>query len=205
MSCGWVRQYATFPEKISTRKIRTANTGHLLILYRYYKMDTGATLTNLYLLHSGELYSFARQRAGSEDAADIVQDTYLRVLRYADQSSLENPRAYLYRVAANVATDRGIARNKCNEKIEPEVNPDSLDSAAPCPEATLDARQRLQQCLAALDELPAAYRHVFLLHRIDGLPQGEIADALGIPKRTVERYIAKTLEHCLERLGRGNV
>ncbi len=168
-------------------------------------MNTGVTLTNLYLLHSGELNAFARQRVGGEEAADVVQDTYLRVLQYAGQSALENPRAYLYRVAANVATDRGVAQKKSNERFEHEVDPDSLDSAAPGPEATLDSRQRLQHCLAALDELPAVYRHVFLLHRIDGLTQGEIADALGIPKRTVERYIAKTLEYCIGRTGQENI
>lgn len=171
----------------------------------FNKMDDSAALTNLYLLHSGELRAFARQRVGKDEAADVVQDTYLRVLQYADQSALENPRAYLYRVAANVATDRGVTQKKCNERLEPEVELDSLDSAMPGPEATIDSRQRLQRCLVALDDLPAVYRHVFLLHRIDGLTQGEITDALGIPKRTVERYIAKTLEHCLERLGQGNV
>lgn len=171
----------------------------------FNKMKTDATLTNLYLQHSGELHTFARQRVGGQEAADVVHDTYLRVLQYADQSALENPRAYLYRVAANVATDRGIAQKKYNERLEHEVDLDSLDSATPSPEATIDAHQHLQRCLTALDELPVIYRHVFLLHRIDGLTQGEIADALGIPKRTVERYIAKTLEHCLERLGQGNM
>jgi len=90
---------------------------------------------------------------------------------------LKNPRAYLYRVAANVATDCGVAQ-KNHERFEPEVDPDAFDSEAPGPEATLDSRQRLLQCLAALDELPAVCRHVFLLHRIDGLTQSEISDTL---------------------------
>lgn len=167
-------------------------------------MNTGAKLTNLYLLHSGELHAFVRQRVGGDEAADIVQDTYLRVLQYADQSALENPRAYLYRVAANVATDRGVALKARNDRIEHEVDLDSLVSATPGPEVTLDACQRMRRCLTALDELPAVYRHVFLLHRIDGLTQDEIADTLGIPKRTVERYIAKALEHCLKRLAQEN-
>lgn len=167
-------------------------------------MSSSVALINLYLQHASELRAFARQRVGGEDAADVVQDTYLRVLQYADQSALENPRAYLYRVAANVAADRGVAQKQCSERLEFEIDLDSLDSATPSPEATIDSRQRLQHCLAALDELPAVYRHVFLLHRIDGLTQGEIADTLGIPKRTVERYIAKALEHCLERLAQEN-
>lgn len=159
----------------------------------------------LYENHARELGNFARQRVGGDEAADVVHDTYLRVLQYANQDVLENPRAYLYRVATNVATDRGVALKAHNDRIEHEVDMDSLDSSIPAPEAAIDARQRLQRCLAALDELPAIYRHVFLLHRIDGITQGEIASALDIPKRTVERYIANALEHCLKRLAQENV
>jgi RNA polymerase sigma-70 factor (ECF subfamily) len=166
--------------------------------------DDKNNLRVLYENHARELSAFVRQRIGAEEAADVVHETYLRVLQYADQSVLENPRAYLYRVAANVATDCGVALKTGNERFEPGVDLDSLDSAAPGPEAAIDARRHLQRCLAALDELPAVYRHVFLLHRIDGLTQGEIAGALDIPKRTVERYIAKALEHCLKRLGHEN-
>ena len=156
----------------------------------------------LYERHARELHAFARQRVGAEEAADVVQDTYLRVLQYADQGTLKNPRAYLYRIAANACIDRGSAIKARAERIESEIDPDSLHAPNPGPEAIADSRSRLRLCLAALEELPPVYRHVFLLHRIDGLSQGEVADALNIPKRTVERYIAKTLAHCLARLDR---
>lgn len=155
----------------------------------------------LYESYARELGAFVRQRVGGEETADVVHDTYLRVLQYADQGALENPRAYLYRVAANVASDRGAALTAHHGRIEEALDLDSLNSPAPGPDAVVAARERLQRCIEALDDLPAVYRHVFLLHRVDGLPQGEIARTLDIPKRTVERYIAKALEHCLTRLG----
>lgn len=155
----------------------------------------------LYAEHSRELGSFARRRVGAEDAADVVQDTYLRVLQYADQCELENPRAYLYRVAANVSSDRGVALQKAHERIDTEAEPDMQQSGFPGLDAQLDARRKLQRCVSALENLPSIYRHVFLLHRIDGMTQAEISAALDIPRRTVERYIAKALEHCLKRAG----
>lgn len=158
----------------------------------------------LYKSYARELWAFAQRRVGRDEAADVVHDTYLRVLQYGNKVELENPRAYLYRVAANVATDRGVALKAGNDRTEPEFDLDTLDSPAPGTEAIIGARRCLQSCLAALDELPAVYRHVFLLNRIDGLTQSEIADALDIPKRTVERYIAKALEHCLKRLAPEN-
>lgn len=161
-----------------------------------------STLLALYKSYSKELHSFARRRVGDDEAADVVQDTYLRALRYVDHATLENPRAYLYRVAANAATDRGLATKARTERIEAQVDPDDLHTPRPGPEAVAESRQQLLQCVAALDELPAVCRHAFLLHRIDGLSQGEVAKALNIPKRTVERYIANALAHCLARLGR---
>lgn len=154
----------------------------------------------LYENHASELNAFARQRVGHDDSRDVVHDAYLRLMNYADDAVIENPRAYLYRVTANVANDHGARTKARNDWTEPDVDPDSLYSVAPGPEAAASTRNALQRCLAALEELPEIYRHVFLLHRVDGLSQGEVAAAIGIPKRTVERYIAKALAHCLERV-----
>lgn len=165
-------------------------------------MPTSAkrNLLTLYENHAAELVAFARKRVGEDDSRDVVHDAYLRFINYADEAPLENPRAYLYRITANVANDHGSKTEKRAEWSECDVEPDSLHSPSPGPEATFTARSTLQLCLAALAELPEIYRHVFLLHRVDGMAQGDVATALGIPKRTVERYIAKALAHCLERV-----
>jgi RNA polymerase sigma factor (sigma-70 family) len=154
----------------------------------------------LYVSHASELDAFARQRVGANDSRDVVHDAYLRLINYAGETTLENPRAYLYRVTANAAYDHGARTRAHAEWTDPDVDPDTLHATSPGPEAAANARNTLQLCLAALAELPEIYRHVFLLHRVDGMAQGDVAAALGIPKRTVERYIAKALAHCLERV-----
>lgn len=154
----------------------------------------------LYENHAAELDAFARRRVGQDESRDVVHDAYLRLMNYADEATLENPRAYLYRVTANVANDHNSRTKARAEWTESDVEPDTLHSLTLGPEATVAARNTLQLCLAALTELPEIYRHAFLLHRVDGMAQGDVATALGIPKRTVERYIAKALAHCLERV-----
>lgn len=154
----------------------------------------------LYETCSKELESFARQRVGRETARDVVHDAYLRLVAYANPDTLDNPRAYLYRVTGNVANDHGAKIARRGEWIEPGADPDLAECPNPGPERQAEIRDTLNRCLVALDELPEIYRHVFLLHRVDGMTQGDIAVALDIPKRTVERYIAKTLAHCLKRL-----
>lgn len=154
----------------------------------------------LYENHASELDSFARQRVGQDESRDVVHDAYLRLMNYADEATLENPRAYLYRVTANAANDHGSRTKARLEWTDADVDLDALHSPNPGPDASAAASNTLQSCLAALAELPEIYRHVFLLHRVDGMAQGDVAKALGIPKRTVERYIAKALAHCLERV-----
>lgn len=154
----------------------------------------------LYDTHAGELEAFARQRVGRDEARDVVHDAYLRLAAYTDPTTLENPRAYLYRVTGNVANDYGAKALRHGEWTEPDADPDMAECPNPGPERQAELRDTLNRCLAALDELPEIYRHVFLLHRVDGMAQGDIAVALAIPKRTVERYVAKALAHCLKRL-----
>lgn len=154
----------------------------------------------LYETHARELETFARQRVGRDEARDVVHDAYLRLVAYADPTTLDNPRAYLYRVIGNVANDHVAKVLRQGEWTEPDADPDLSECPRPGPERRAELRDTLNRCLAALDELPENYRHVFLLHRVDGMPQGEVAAALDIPKRTVERYIAKALAHCLKRL-----
>ena len=64
-----------------------------------------AVLTGLYLAHAHELHGFARRRVGRQEAEDVVQDTYLHLLQRGAAATLEHPRAYLFRIAANLAVD----------------------------------------------------------------------------------------------------
>ncbi len=158
------------------------------------------TLQTWYARFARELDRYAQRRLGRDDAGDAVHDAYVRVWQYAGSAAPDNPRAYLYRVVGNVAFDRANALKAAAERIDSDCDLDTLIASAPSPEAALEARERLQRCVEALDELPEIYRHAFFLHRVDGMTQADVARALGIPQRSVERYIAKALDHCLTRM-----
>ncbi|ATG92301.1 RNA polymerase sigma factor [Methylomonas koyamae] len=150
----------------------------------------------LFLSYQRELLGFAGQRL--DDAAeDVVQEAYLRLLEHEEPDSILNPRAYLYRVTANAAVDLGRKR-QIRELYAAQVEDfDAVCSPTPSPETESANSQLLQQCLQVLERLPEIQRHVFLLHRIEGYSHREIAETLKLPRRTVERYCAKALEHCL--------
>ena len=154
-------------------------------------------LDNLFRRHSMELVAFANQRGCDLESEDLVQEAYLRLLQHPNLESINNPRAYLYKITANLGSDHHRRKTILGRHIETaEVEPDSVTSPLPGPEALTEGELLLRKCLAALETLPEVYRHVFLLHRIDGLSHKEIAEALQLPRRTVERYCAKALAHC---------
>lgn len=174
------------------------NTLFRLSLYSNLVMPKHLLLDKLFRSHSMELTTFASSRVGQPEAEDLVQEAYIRLLHHPDCASIQNPRAYLYKIIANLGFDyhrREIVRSQ-NLEIE-EVELDSIVSPLPELEVVIDGQILLKKCLLALEALPEVYRHVFLLNRIDGLTHKEIAHALSLPQRTVERYCAKALAHCL--------
>jgi RNA polymerase sigma-70 factor (ECF subfamily) len=154
-------------------------------------------LNNLFHRHSKELLAFAGWRIGESEAEDLVQDAYLRLLQHPEPETIGNPRAYLYKVTANLGFDHHRKENVRSKYIETDdLDPDDLLSSLPGPDALMEGELLMRNCLTALKTLPDIYSHVFFLNRIDGLTHTEIADALELPRRTVERYCAKALAHC---------
>ncbi|MCX7068016.1 MAG: RNA polymerase sigma factor [Methylococcales bacterium] len=154
-------------------------------------------LDKLFRRHSMELVAFANSHIAHSEAEDLVQEAYLRLLQHPDCAAIYNPRAYLYKIIANLGFDYHHRASVHHQYLEPnDIEPDSLISPLPSLETLMDGQLLLNKCLLALETLPDVYRHVFLLNRVDGLSHKEIAEALAVPQRTVERYCAKALAHC---------
>jgi RNA polymerase sigma-70 factor (ECF subfamily) len=159
-----------------------------------------STLAHAAEAYYQELRRFVLQRTGSPALADdIVQETWIRAST-AGVVMPDNPRAYLYRMARNLAVDyerrrRAIERAKADEAV-----PEDIASADPPPDAAVAARQELKILLHAVQELPEKCRRVFILYRGEGLTMREIAMRLGISDKTVEKHIARAMIHCRRRL-----
>jgi RNA polymerase sigma factor (sigma-70 family) len=148
-----------------------------------------------------ELRSFLTRRLGcAETAADLVQDTYIRLAMRREQGIHSNPRALVFRIAANLATDHARHR-RVRERIDtgcPGLS--GLTSPAPQPDAMVLARQEHTLLKKAIAELPDKRRTVFLLRTAQELSYGQIAERLGISISAVEKHMSKAIVHCRTRM-----
>jgi RNA polymerase sigma factor (sigma-70 family) len=150
-----------------------------------------------------ELRSFLTRRLGCvETAADLVQDTYIRLATRQESETHSNPRALVFRIAANLATDHTRHR-----RARERVDAGCLDfpgpaSAVPQPDAMVLARQEHDLLKRAIAELPEKRRTVFLLRTSQELSYGQIADRLGISVSAVEKHMSKAVRHCRTRMER---
>ncbi|AWN34405.1 RNA polymerase sigma factor [Methylobacterium radiodurans] len=144
-----------------------------------------------------------RMLGNPTDAADAHQETYLRMLAALSRTQVEQPPAFLFQIAHNVAL-RMRNRQRFEGTLFKDLNDADLagivDGYA-LPERQVIARQELRRLAAAVDELPPRCREVFLLARIDGLANGQVASRLGISRNMVEKHLIKALLHCRRRFG----
>ncbi len=156
-------------------------------------------LDSFYREHRSWLESWLRRRLGNAwDAADLSQETFLRVLAYPHGeplTALREPRAYLVTVGKRL-----LLNHQRRRRLEQAY----LDALAHLPEAvTPSAEQRwiVLQTLQALDDLldglPHSVRRAFLWSQLEGLGYAQIAERLHVSQRTVKRYMAQAYEHCL--------
>ncbi|AEF24345.1 MULTISPECIES: sigma-70 family RNA polymerase sigma factor [Pseudomonas] len=157
-------------------------------------MPSGLALDRLYIEHHGWLQGWLQARLNNRaDAADLAQDTFLRLLQRRI-GELAEPRAYLRTVARGLVID--LWRRRDIERAWLETIAQLPEHQAPSPETGLLIIESLVAIDSLLDELPAAVREAFLLAQLDGMTCPAIAQRLGVSLSTVERYIAKALRHC---------
>ncbi|BCA56585.1 DNA-directed RNA polymerase sigma-70 factor [Nitrospira sp. KM1] len=151
--------------------------------------------------YAQELQRFLLRRIGCPDtAADLVQETFLRVAQLPLTPQPDNPRAFLFRIASNLAIDE-LRKNQVRKPYQaPLEDAEHVPSAAPTGEQAVFDKQRMELLQQALDQLPPRCRTVFILRRIEGYSYEEIASRLGLSERMVAKEINRALAHCQEVL-----
>lgn len=137
----------------------------------------------------GRLLGYLTHRMNVEaEAEDLAQEVFLRLLRLDDPAVVNHPRAFLFRIAANVVDDWRDRHYRLS--VQSPERFDMLESSAD-PGSDAVASERERAIVRALDRLPSAQRSAVVLKTRHGMTHKAIAEHLGVSERMVKRYIVK--------------
>ena len=145
-----------------------------------------------------------RYYSRAEDIDDLAQEAFLRAFDAELGREIQSPKAYLFRVARNIALrDLSKKSHQLTTYLEEAIDEGPLGREASTEEEVI-AQQKLQQCCRAVADLPEQCRRVFLLRKIHAYSHKDIAAQLSISPRTVEKHIAKGVERFTEYMEQQN-
>jgi RNA polymerase sigma factor (sigma-70 family) len=165
--------------------------------------ETRAELVaRLFREHNRALVSLLTLQLHSvQDAKEVAQESYVRLLQLDRPGAASLLRAYLFRIASNLAVDRLRARN-VRYRAAPAVEAELFEeiTVQDDPERRTLASEELTLVNQCLEELPQACQHAFYRHRVQGMSVVEIAAELGVTDRMVRHHLTRALMYCQLRL-----
>lgn len=161
--------------------------------------DIMPTILDTYLENEVALKRFLRRFIKSREGADdLAQEAFLRAFAAESGRTIVSPKAFLFKIAKNLALNE-LAKQS-TAATEPlgdfegqEVLEDSNQAAV---DDAVDGRERIRMLARAIAALPPQCAKVFILRKMQGLSQKEIAARLNISVRTVENHVALGLVRC---------
>ena len=153
------------------------------------------------LPHLDAAYNLARWLTRNDhDAQDVVQESYLRALKFFGGFRGGDGRAWLLKIVRHTCYD-WLRRNRRYEPLtEFDEEPRSVESAAPDPEALLLRAAESRSLRQALEELPVEFREVVILRELEELSYKEIADIANLPLGTVMSRLARARQRLQQAL-----
>jgi RNA polymerase sigma-70 factor (ECF subfamily) len=155
----------------------------------------------LYEHHSREVWALAYARWMDSDLAlDITQEAFLRLWKqWESDEDIQNPRAWLLRVARNLAEDYAKSAFRRNGTQPPELL-NGVRSSQPSPIESLERQEQFAQLRSVLDELAPADREILTLRYALDYDANTIADRLGVAVTAVHMRLSRARQRLAERL-----
>ena len=138
------------------------------------------------------------------DVEDVVQETYMRVFQAAKRRPIRSPQSFMLKTARNIALDKLAWADALNHVITPTGEDGSDAEGDPfetlreerTPEVVLDSEQEFIVFCRGIRELPRQCRRAFLLRKVYGLSQREVAARMGVTEGAIEKHIARAMLAC---------
>lgn len=160
-----------------------------------------AGFETLYERHSREVWALAYARWMNADTAqDIMQEAFLRLWKQMESGeSILNPRAWLLRVARNLAEDHAKSAFRRNGTHPPQTM-NGVPAHQPLPLERLEREETFAQLREAMEQMPKADREILTLRYALDYETGEIAELLSINATAVHMRLSRARQRLAERL-----
>lgn len=155
-------------------------------------------MAGLFRDHNDSLIRFLTNRLRSrQEAHEVAQEAYVRLLSLHEPGAVSYVRAFLFKTASNLATDR-LRREQVHSRAArlPSFH-EFADSLTP--ERRVAATQEIQLLVQLIAELPPKCRHAFVLNRFQGLDFPAVAREMRLSERMVRNYVMRALLYCRAR------
>lgn len=139
-----------------------------------------------------------------EESEEVVQEVYLKLFIVAKTEKPENPVAYVYRLARNLAISRLRNQSVVNRFVHQVSHQMETANINNDPQTSCTAEEDKTLLLEAINSLPPICRQVFVLRKLHGKSHQEISEDLAISIKTVENHIYKGMQYCHHYLTRSH-
>jgi len=140
-----------------------------------------------------------------EDVEDLIQEVYLRLLRFTDREKVRSPQAYVLRVAFNVLYEFKLHRGKLPITFDSDMASDAAETLAderPSAGDALEHSQQEERARKLMERLPPMQRAVLTMATRENFTHQEIAAKLGIAAATVRVHLFRAIEHLREEISK---
>lgn len=132
----------------------------------------------------------------SDDVEDIVQETFIKSYEAGLKQEIKFERTYMLRTARNLALNHVSSASHKNNQYLDELEHLPSDLTSNSLESQVESRERFLNFCRATDTLSVEVKRVFLLKKVYGLSQKDIAKHIRLSESTVEKHVAKGLLQC---------
>jgi RNA polymerase sigma-70 factor (ECF subfamily) len=165
-------------------------------------MAKGNKITDIFINYSANIRYYISRIVRPEDIEDIVQETFIKSYEADLKQEIQYARSYMLKTAKNLALNH-VQKwdNKYKDSLEDSCEP-PVQLITQNFENEFESKERFLLFCKATDQLQGSVKKAFILKKVYGLSQREIADYLNLSESTIEKHVAKGLLTCSEYMAR---
>lgn len=158
-----------------------------------------AEITRVYVELRTSLMRFAyRYFKTPQEIEDVVQEAFVKVIEAQKTRDITHHKAYMYQTVRNLSLNRLDKSDYRLTDTIGDIVPESVLLETATMEDQFESRQRFELFCRAVRQLPIKCQRVYILRRVYGYSQKDIAKQMGISIKTVEAHLTKAIVRCTD-------